>query len=100
MAPVSCEDGPRGEHDKLGHKQGPRHALVGCALLMDLLALPQIFGGLFCSKKNRQKVSAHSENFYFLTKNNTTVVLLKMESVEVSSIQIIPKQYEIGVNMA
>ena len=51
-------------------------------------------------QKNRQKVSLHLENFYFPTKNNTTVVLLKTTSVRVSSMQIIPKPYKIVVNMA
>ena len=44
--------------------------------------------GSLLFKKNRQKVSAHLENFHFCTKNNTTVVLLKTASVQVSSIQI------------
>ena len=51
-------------------------------------------------QKNRQKVSLHLENFYFCTKNNTTVVLLKTTSVRVSSMQNIPKPYKIVVNMA
>ena len=51
-------------------------------------------------QKNRQKVSLHLENFYFCTKNNTTVVLLKTASVRVSSNQIIPKPYRIVINMA
>ena len=36
----------------------------------------------------------------FLHKNNTMVVLLKTASVQVSSMQIIPKLYKIVVNMA
>src|SRR3990170_2787416 len=45
-------------------------------------------------QKNHQKVSLHLENFYFCTKNNTTVVLLKTALVRVSSILIIPKPYK------
>ena len=30
---------------------GSRRALVGCALLVALLALPRSFGGIFCTKK-------------------------------------------------
>jgi acetylornithine/N-succinyldiaminopimelate aminotransferase len=41
----------------------------------------------------------HAEKFYFCTKNNTMVVLLKTTSVRVSSMQIIPKPYKIVVNM-
>jgi hypothetical protein len=52
------------------------------------------------SKNILRKFSAHSENFYFCTKNDTTVVLLKRASVRVSSNQIIPKSYRIVVNMA
>jgi hypothetical protein len=52
------------------------------------------------SKKILRKFLAHSENFYFCTKNDTTVVLLKTASVRVSSNQIIPKPYRIVVNMA
>ena len=88
MASVSREDGPRGEHNPPGHGRPTRRAMVGCALLVALLALPRSFGGVFCSKKYRQQVSAHLENFHFCTKNNTTVVLLKTTSVRVSSIQI------------
>ena len=51
-------------------------------------------------QRNRQKVSSNSENFYFCTKNNTTIVLLKTTLVRVSSMQIIPKPYKIIVNMA
>src|SRR3989337_1994612 len=40
------------------------------------------------SIKNLQEVSSNSKNFYFFTKNNTMVVLLKTTSVRVSSIQI------------
>ena len=57
-------------------------------------------GVSFVPKHNRQKVSAHLENFHFCTKNNTRVVLLKIASVRVSSMQIIPKPYKIIVNMA
>ena len=42
---------------------------------------------IYC-KINLQKVSSSSKNFYFCTKNNTMVVLLKTASVRVSSIQI------------
>ena len=94
-----CGRPPRWAHPTWA-RQGGWRALVGCALLVDLLALPQSFGGLFCSKKNRQKVSSNSKNFYFCTKNNTTVVLLKTASVRVSSMQIISKPYKIVVNMA
>ena len=38
--------------------------------------------------KNPRKVSFHSENFYFCTKNETMVVLLKTASVRISFIQI------------
>ena len=51
-------------------------------------------------QKNHQKVSGDSENFHFLHKNNTTVVLLKTALVRVSSNQIIPKPYKIVINMA
>ena len=43
---------------------------------------------LFYYIKNPRKVSFHSENFYFCTKNNTMVVLLKTASVRVTFIQI------------
>ena len=58
------------------------------------------FCGSLLVQKNRQKVSSNSENFYFCTKNNTTVVLLKTASVRVSSNQIIPKPNKIVINMA
>jgi hypothetical protein len=74
--------------------------LVLCGHLGHLLVLPRSFLGLFPYIKNRQKVSLHLENFYFCTKNNTTVVLLKTASVRVSSKQIIPKPYRIVINMA
>ena len=100
LASVSRKDGRRGEHNPPGRAWPTRRALVGCALLVDLLALPQSFGGLFCSKKSHKNFSSNSENFYFCTKNNTTVVLLKTVSVRVSSMQIIPKPYNFFVNMA
>ena len=78
----------------------PWHALVPRGHLVALLVLPRSFLVLFCSKKNCQQVSLHLENFYFCTKNNTTVVLLKTASVRVSSNQIIPKPYRIVINMA
>ena len=53
--------------------------------------------GSLLFQKNREKVSAHLENFHFCTKNNTMVVLLKTMSVRVSSIQIIPKPYKINM---
>ena len=56
--------------------------------------------GVSFVQKNRQKVSAHLENFHFYTKNNTMVILLKTASVRVSSMQIIPKPYKNVVNMA
>ena len=42
-----------------------------------------------------RKFSAHSENFYFCTRNDTMVVLLKTASAWVSSNQIIPKSYKV-----
>jgi hypothetical protein len=90
-------EGPTRQH----HMTPPLgRAVLPCGLLVRLLVLPRSVGGLFWSKKNRQKVSSNSENFYFCTKNNTTVVLLKTTSVRVSSNQIIPKSYRIIINMA
>src|SRR3990170_1889768 len=51
LASVSREDGPRGEHNPPGQARPHWRAVVGCALLVALLALPRSFGGLFCPKK-------------------------------------------------
>ena len=56
------------------------------------LLAPEI---LFYYIKNPRKVSFHSENFYFCTKNNTMVVLLKTASVRVSFIQIMQIRVQI-----
>ena len=56
--------------------------------------------GLLLVHKNHRKFSTHSKNFYFCTKNDTMVNLLKTASVLVSSNQIIPKPYKIVINMA
>ena len=71
-----------------------------CHRLGTLLDQLLCSGVLFWFIKNHRKVSAHSENFYFYTKNTTMIVLLKTSSVRVSSNQIIPKPYKIVVNMA
>ena len=80
--------GPPGGYNPPGHAKRGVHALVGCAHpgapLWWVLA-PKI---LIIDIKNPRKVSFHSENFHFCTKNNTMVVLLKTASVRVSFIQI------------
>ena len=100
LALVSHEDGHRGENNPPGQARPLWCALVGCALLVALLALPRSFGGLFCSIKIVKKFQLIWRTFIFAQKNNTTVVLLKIASVRVSSMQIIPKPYKIIVNMA
>ena len=71
----------------LTSRRCPR-APQACGLLGHFLA--QLFAPVFFifSKNILRKFSAHSENFYFCTKNNTMVVLLKTASVRVSFIQI------------
>ena len=76
--PRSFEEGP--EDPRGSDKPAPR-APQACRFLMRLLVLSRSFGGLFWSTKNHHKFSAHSENFYFCTKNDTMVVLLKIASV-------------------
>ena len=73
---------------------------LACGQVVDPLRL--ILSPVFFifSKNILRKFSAHSENFYFCTKNDTMVVLLKTASVRVSSNKIIPKSYRIIVNMA
>jgi hypothetical protein len=93
-----AKGGSGGPHSIRARPRGG--ALVLCGHPGHLLVLPRSFLGLFPYIKNRQKVSLHLENFYFCTKNNTTVVLLKTASVRVSSNQIIPKPYRIVINMA
>ena len=86
-----------------GCPRGPQargRAPQACGSLSHLLAHLRCSVVLFWSIKNHRKFSAHSENLYFCTKNNTTVVLLKTASVRVSSNKIIPKSYRIIVNMA
>ena len=100
LALVSREDGPRGGHSPPGQAGPTRRAPVSCALLLHLLVLPRSFGGLFCSKKIVKKFQLIWRTFISEQKNNTTVVLLKTTSVQVSSMQIIPKPYKIVVNMA
>ena len=77
MGPTSHQGAPGGWHALV-----PRGKQV--APLQWILA-PVFF---IYSIKNLQKVSSNSENFYFCTKNNTMVVLLKKASVRVSFIQI------------
>ena len=48
-----------------------------------VLILSPVF--FIISIKNHRKFSAHSENFYFSTKNDTPIVLLKTTSIRVSS---------------
>ena len=79
------------------HKQGAPPRLVASSVM----SWPNSrASGLFWSIKNHRKFLAHSENFYFYTKNDTMVVLLKTASVWVSSDKSIPKPYKIVVNMA
>ena len=87
--------------DKLTRPSLPTRArLAGLSLPRDSSGPSKKLRGSLMFQKNHQKVSANSENFYFCTKNNTTVVLLKITSVRISSNQIIPKPYKIVINMA
>ena len=79
---------------------GPQACPGGLCPLVLFWPSHKASGVSFVPKTNRQKVSSNSKNFYFCTKNNTTVVLLKTASVRVSSMQIIPKPYKSVVNMA
>ena len=92
--------GPPGRYNPPGRARRGGRALVGCAHLgaplVQVLA-PEI---LIIDIKNPRKVSFHSENFYFCTKNDITVVLLKTMPVRFSSNKIIPKPYKIFANMA
>ena len=77
--------GPTSPHGTaIGGGRGPR----ACSPLARPLTwnFAQVF--FFYSRKILRKFSGHSENFYFCTKNNTMVILLKTASVRVSSIQI------------
>ena len=72
---------PRGP-DKLGCRgQGGGRGNMACGPLAH--PLRWIFAQVLFifSRKILRKFSGHSENFYFCTKNNTTVVLLKTASV-------------------
>ena len=93
-------EGHRGGHHPSGRAWAPWRALVGGAHPGPPLRYFFVPSGVFWPRKNYQKVSFHLENFDFLHKNNTTVVLLKTASVRVSSNQIIPKPYRIVINMA
>ena len=80
-----ASEGHQGAHEVGRHAQGGPPSWTGCGLpglhlcRGFFINYPKIFRG----------VSGHSENFYFLHKNNTMVILLKTASVRVSSIQII-----------
>ena len=71
-----------------GHAQGegarphPRGQGVGN---LALILSPVFF---IFSKSNLRGFLGHSENFLFLHKNNTMVVLLKTASIQISFIQI------------
>ena len=90
---------PRGP-EAVGVRPGGRVRPLACGFLVHFLDQLLCFGGLFWSIKKHRKFLAHFENFYFCTKNDTTVVLLKTASVRVSSNKIIPKPYKTVVNMA
>ena len=74
--------GPRGR----GRAQGaPPPSWAGCGTP----GVHLLRGFFFIFSKVFRGVSGHSENIYFLHKNNTMAILLKTASVRVSSIQII-----------
>ena len=72
----------QGAHEAGGRAPHPRGQGVGP---LALILSPVFF---IYSKNIIREVSGHSENFYFLHKNNTMAILLKTASVRVSSIQI------------
>ena len=92
-------------HAKMGFEGPTTHQHTGKApgaprwVVDTFLSSHEASSASFVQKKS-QKVLLHLEIFYFCTKNNTTVVLLKTTSVRVSYMQIIRKPYKIVVNMA
>ena len=75
----------------------PSTLVVASGLLSDIFSF-QYF--LYFPKIFSVNFQLVLRTFISAQKNNTTVVLLKTTSVQVSSIQIIPKPYKIVVNMA
>ena len=81
-----ASEGHQGAHEVGGAPRGaPPPSWTGCGPP----GLHLLRGFFFIFSKVFHGVSGHSENLYFLHKNNTMAILLKTASVRVSSIQII-----------